>query len=141
MGDRRWRDLLTTHDDLAKGIVAAYRGRYVKSTGDGLLATFDGPARAIRAATTLRSRARDLGIELRAGVHTGELEMMDGDVGGFAVHIGARVGAKAGPGEVLVTRTVADLVAGSGLEFEDRGTHALKGVPGEWGLLAVPSPR
>jgi pimeloyl-ACP methyl ester carboxylesterase len=138
MGDRRWRDLLAAHDDLSKRVVGAYRGRYVKSTGDGVLASFDGPARAIRAACTMRSRARELGVELRAGLHTGECEVLGEDIGGLAVHIGARVGAKAGAGEVLVTRTVADLVAGSGLELEDRGVHELKGVPGEWGLLAVP---
>ena len=138
MGDRRWRDLLAAHDDLSKRVVSSFRGRYVKSTGDGVLASFDGPARAIRAACTMRSRARELGVELRAGLHTGECEVLGEDIGGLAVHIGARVGAKAAAGEVLVTRTVADLVAGSGLELEDRGVHALKGVPGEWGLLAVP---
>ena len=132
MGDRRWRDLLTAHDDLARRIVDAYRGRYVKSTGDGVLASFDGPARAIRAAVTMRTRARELGVELRAGLITGECEVLGDDIGGLAVHIGARVGAKARAGEVLVTRTVADLVAGSGLELEDRGTHELKGAPGAW---------
>lgn len=102
-----------------------------------MLASYDGPARAIRAACTMRSRARELGVELRAGLHTGDCEVLGDDLGGLAVQIGARVGARAAAGEVLVTRTVADLVAGSGLELEDRGVHALKGVPGGWGLLAV----
>ena len=105
--------------------------------GDGFLATFDGPARAIRAATAARDAVRALEVEIRAGLHTGELEVMNGDIGGIAVNIGARVGALAKAGEVLVSRTVTDLVAGSGIEFDDRGTHALKGVPGEWQLYAV----
>ena len=105
--------------------------------GDGFLATFDGPARAIRSATAARDAVRELGLEIRAGVHTGEVEVMNSDIGGIAVSIGARVGALAGAGEVLVSRTVTDLVAGSGLEFDDRGTHALKGVPGDWQLYAV----
>jgi len=105
--------------------------------GDGFLATFDGPARGIRAAVDVRDALRELGIEIRAGLHTGEIELIGDDVGGIAVNIGARVGSAAGPGEVLVSRTVTDLVAGSGIEFADRGAHALKGVPGEWQLYAV----
>ena len=107
------------------------------AAGDGFLATFDGPARAIRAAIGAVDAMRTLGLEIRAGIHTGEVELMNGDVGGLAVHIGARVAAEAGPGEVLVSRTVTDLVADSGIEFADRGEHALKGVPGRWRLYAV----
>ena len=114
-----------------------YRGRAVKTMGDGFLATFDGPARAIRCACSARDAMRDLGIEVRAGLHTGECELIGDDVGGIAVNIGARVGSAAGPGEVLVSRTVTDLVAGSGIEFADRGVHSLKGVPGDWQLFAV----
>ena len=114
-----------------------HRGREVDTAGDGFLATFDGPARAIRCASAIADAVRPLGIEIRAGLHTGECEVMNGDVGGIAVHIGARVAALAGPGEVLVSSTVKDLVAGSGIEFEDRGTHELKGIPGEWRLFAV----
>ena len=109
----------------------------MKTTGDGILATFDGPARAIRCAQAIREGVRALGIEIRAGLHTGEVEVMGDDVGGIAVHIGARVSATAAPGEVVVSSTVKDLVAGSGIEFEDRATHALKGIPGEWRLYAV----
>jgi class 3 adenylate cyclase len=109
----------------------------VNTTGDGFLATFDGPARAIRCATAICDAVRGLGLEVRAGVHTGEVELRDGDISGIAVHLAARVAAAAGAGEVLVSRTVVDLVAGSGLEFSDRGEHALKGVPGEWQLFAV----
>ena len=117
--------------------VERFRGRVVKSTGDGLLATFDGPARAIRAACAAREGLRSLGIEMRAGLHTGEIELRHEDVGGIAVHIGARVAARAAAGEVLVSSTVKDLVAGSGLRFVDRGAHNLHGVPGEWHLFAV----
>jgi class 3 adenylate cyclase len=137
VGDRRWRELVERHDQLVRRSIERYRGREVKTMGDGFLATFDGPARAIRAATSARDAVRSLDLEIRAGLHTGELEVMDGDVGGIAVNIGARVAAIAEAGEVLVSRTVTDLVAGSGIEFEDRGTHALKGVPGEWQLYAV----
>jgi class 3 adenylate cyclase len=108
--------------------------------GDGFLATFDGPARAIRFGSTIRDEVRDLGLELRVGVHTGEIEQTNGDVGGLAVHIGARVGSAAGPGEVLASGTVKDLVVGSGIRFTDRGAHELKGVPGEWKLYAVEDP-
>jgi pimeloyl-ACP methyl ester carboxylesterase/class 3 adenylate cyclase len=137
LGDRRWRDLIERHDLLVRTELDNYRGDAVKSMGDGFLATFDGPARGIRCACALTKRVRELGIEVRAGLHTGECEMLSGDVGGIAVNIGARVGALAQPGEVLVSSTVKDLVAGSGLEFADRGPHVLKGVPGEWRLYAV----
>jgi class 3 adenylate cyclase len=137
LGDRRWRDLLTRHETLMRRELDLHRGRAVKTMGDGFLATFDGPARGIRCACSVRDSMRDLGLELRAGLHTGECELIGDDVGGIAVNIGARVGAVAEPGEVLVSRTVTDLVAGSGIEFTDRGLHSLKGVPGEWQLFAV----
>jgi class 3 adenylate cyclase len=114
-----------------------HRGRFVKHTGDGVLATFDGPGRAVRCAKSIVEDVRSIGIEVRAGVHTGEIEWRGDDVGGIAVHIGPRVSSLAGPGEVLVSRTVTDLVAGSGLRFEARGEHELKGVPGLWQLFAV----
>jgi class 3 adenylate cyclase len=134
LGDRRWSELLDRHDELARVELERFQGRLVKTTGDGLLATFDGPARAIRCASTLRDV---LPVPIRAGLHTGEIELMGDDIAGIAVHIGARVAAVAGAGEVLVSRTVKDLVAGSGIEFADRGTHTLKGVPDEWQLYAV----
>jgi class 3 adenylate cyclase len=137
LGDHRWRELRERHDRLVRREIERHRGREVKTMGDGFLATFDGPARAIRSATSACRAVRPLGLEIRAGLHTGELEVLDTDVGGIAVNIGARVGALANPSEVLVSRTVTDLVAGSGIEFDDRGTHALKGVPGEWQLYAV----
>jgi len=137
IGDQRWRDLLGSYQALVRRELARSRGREVKTLGDGFLATFDGPARAIRCACAIRDSVRPLGIEIRAGLHTGECELMDDDVGGIAVHIGARVAASAAPGEVLVSSTVKDLVAGSGLRFADRGTHHLHGVPGEWRLFAV----
>jgi pimeloyl-ACP methyl ester carboxylesterase len=137
LGDSRWRELLSDHNRLAGAEVSSERGRLVKSTGDGILATFDGPARAISAAQSLRDRLAPLGLRIRAGVHTGECEQLGDDLGGIAVHIGARVSSEAGPGEVLVSQTVRDLVVGSGLEFEDRGARELKGVPGEWRLFAV----
>jgi len=137
LGDRAWRELLERHDRVVGREVTRHRGRAVKFTGDGVLATFDGPARAIRAATAIGEEVRRLGIEIRAGLHTGECEVMRADVGGMAVHIGARVMARAGPGEVLVSSTVKDLVVGSGIEFAERGEHELKGVPGEWRLFAV----
>ena len=121
--------------------LARARGREVHTTGDGFLATFDGPARAIRCAATLCDAVRDLGIQIRAGLHTGECEIIGDDVGGIAVHIGARVAAAAGPSEVLVSSTVKDLVAGSGIQFRDNGVHALKGVPGDWRLYAVEAGR
>jgi class 3 adenylate cyclase len=137
LGDRRWRELLDRHDTLTHEHVARFRGRVVKTTGDGALATFDGPARAIRCACALRDAVSPAGIELRAGIHTGEVEQRGDDIGGIAVHLAARVQALAGEREVLVSRTVADLVAGSGIAFSDRGEHELKGVPGRWRLLAV----
>lgn len=136
-GDSRWRELLTEHDRLAREQVEGERGRFVKSTGDGILATFDGPGRAIAAARGLRDALRSLGLEIRSGIHTGECEALGDDLGGLAVHIGARVSAAADPGEVLVSQTVRDLVVGSGIELTDRGAHELKGVPGEWRLYAV----
>jgi class 3 adenylate cyclase len=137
LGDRRWRDLLERHDTLMRRELERHRGRAVKTLGDGFLATFDGPARAIRCACSARDALRGLGVEVRAGLHTGECELIGDDLGGIAVNIGARVASVAGPGEVLVSRTVTDLVAGSGIEFTDRGVHSLKGVPEEWQLYAV----
>jgi class 3 adenylate cyclase len=137
LGDSRWREVLARHQTVVRDQLAAYGGREVKTMGDGFLATFDGPARAIRCAHAVSERSSSEGIEIRAGVHTGECELIGDDVGGMAVHIGARVVAQAAPGEVLVSSTVKDLVVGSGIEFADRGTHELKGVPGEWRLLAV----
>jgi class 3 adenylate cyclase len=137
LGDGRWRDVLESHESITRRELRRFRGTEVKTTGDGFLATFDGPARAIGCARAIAEAVRPLGIEVRAGLHTGECEVMNGDVGGIAVHTGARVSDQAGPGEVLVSSTVKDLVAGSGIEFEDRGSHELKGVPGEWRLYAV----
>ena len=137
LGDARWNDLREHHHALMRRLLAEGRGVEVETSGDGFFATFDGPARAIRCAQEMVSSVQELGIEIRAGLHTGECEQVDGKVGGIAVHIGARVAAEAGPGEVLVSGTVRDLVAGSGLEFEERGTRELKGVPGAWQLYAV----
>jgi class 3 adenylate cyclase len=137
LGDSRWRELLDRHDDLVRRQIERHQGRPVKSTGDGFLATFSGPGRGIDAARTIADEVQRLGIEIRAGLHTGELELRNGDVGGMAVHIGARVAAQADAGEVLVSSTVKDLVVGSGIEFDDRGPAELKGVPGEWRLFAV----
>lgn len=137
MGDRRWKELLDSHDDMVRRQLERFRGKEVKSLGDGFLATFDGPARAIACATAIRDAAHRLGIEVRVGVHTGEVELRGEDVGGIAVHIASRVADRAEPSEVLVSRTVCDLVAGSGLTFTDRGAQELKGVPGEWQLYAV----
>ena len=139
VGDTEWRSILARHDERARAEIERHRGRYVDSTGDGLLATFDGPARAVRCAQAIGSSVRDLGIQIRAGVHTGEVELDGGAVRGIAVHIGARVAALGGPSEVLVSQTVKDLVAGSGLVFEDRGEHELKGVPDRWHLYRVVS--
>jgi class 3 adenylate cyclase len=139
LGDQRWRELLDGHDRTVREALGRFHGRAVKSIGDGFLATFDGPARAIRGAQAIASSFGPLGLRIRAGIHTGECEVMGDDIGGIAVHIAARVSALAGPGEVLVSRTVRDLVAGSGIEFADRGTHELKGVPDRWQLLAVAS--
>src|SRR5262245_12247646 len=138
LGDRAWRALLDTHNEIVRRELERHRGREVKTVGDGFLATFDGPARAIRCASALKDELRPLGISIRAGLHTGECELMgEDDVGGIAVHIGARVAAEARPDEVLVSSTVKDLVAGSGIRFADRGLRALKGVPGEWRIFAV----
>ena len=137
VGDRRWGELLDTHDRLARDLVGELQGRLVKSTGDGILALFDRPGRGIRCATALRDRLRGNGVEIRAGVHTGEVQLRGDDVGGIAVHIAARVMATARPGEVLVSSTVHDLVAGSDYVLEDRGAHALRGMTGEHRLFAV----
>ena len=134
VGDARWADLLATHDDLARREIERHRGRYIDSTGDGLLATFDGPARAVRCAQALAAAVGELGLDIRAGCHTGEIELAGDRIRGLAVHIGARVGALARAGEVLVSSTVKDLTAGSGLVFEDAGEHELKGVPDRWHL-------
>jgi class 3 adenylate cyclase len=140
IGDRDWHALLDAHDAVVRAQLARFRGREVSTAGDGFLAMFDGPQRAIRCAMSIRDAVRSLGLEVRAGLHTGECEVRGDDIGGIAVHIGARVSALAGPNDVLVSSTLRDLVIGSGLEFEDRGAHALKGVPGEWRLFAVASP-
>jgi class 3 adenylate cyclase len=137
LGDTAWRQLLGRHDQAVREEIEAHRGRPIKSLGDGWLATFDGPARGIRAALGIRERLRDLGLPVRAGLHTGEAEVIGDDVGGMAVHIGARISAMAEAEEVLVSGTVKDLVVGSGLGFHDRGEHDLKGVPGPWRLYAV----
>jgi class 3 adenylate cyclase len=139
MGDRDWHALLDAHDAVVRSQLARFRGREVNTSGDGFLATFDGPQRAIRCAMAIRDAVQALGIEVRAGLHTGECEIRGDDIGGIGVHIGARVSALAGPNDVLVSSTLRDLVIGSGLEFEDRGAHALKGVPGEWHVFAVAS--
>jgi class 3 adenylate cyclase len=134
VGDARWADLLARHDDLARREIERHRGRYIDSTGDGLLATFDGPARAVRCAQALGEAVGLLGLDIRAGCHTGEIELAGDHIRGLAVHIGARVGALARAGEILVSSTVKDLTAGSGLQFEDAGEHELKGVPDQWHL-------
>ena len=139
MGDRPWKELLERHHQVVRAMLGRYRGVEVATAGDGFFATFDGPARAVRCAQAIVSAVRPLGIEIRAGVHTGEIEYMGDNVGGMAVHIGARVGAIAGASEVVVSSTVHDLVVGSGLTFQDRGAQALKGVPGTWHLYqAIP---
>ena len=139
MGDRRWKAVLETHDEITRDQVARSQGRFIESTGDGVLATFDRPGRAIRAAGAIKESMRALGIDIRAGLHAGEIELREGGhrVGGIAVHIAARVTAIAAPREILASSTVKDLVAGSGVEFRDRGVHDLKGVPGAWRLFAV----
>ena len=139
MGDRDWHALLDAHDAVVRSQLARFRGREVNTSGDGFLAMFDGPQRAIRCAMAIRDAVQALGIEVRAGLHTGECEVRGDDIGGIAVHIGARVSALAGPNDVLVSSTLRDLVIGSGLEFEERGSHELKGVPGEWRLFAITS--
>ena len=137
LGDRKWRDLLAEHHSRVRRELARYRGIELDTAGDGFFARFDGPARAIRCACGIREAVRELGLEIRAGLHTGECELLEGKVAGIAVAIGARVADRAGPGDVLVSQTVKDLVAGSGLAFEDRGVAELKGIPGEWRLYAA----
>jgi class 3 adenylate cyclase len=137
MGDHAWRVLLDRHDDAVARQLERYKGVAVKHTGDGMAATFDGPARAVTCACAIRDALRGIGLEIRAGLHTGEVERRGEDISGLGVHIAARVASLAGPSEVIVSRTVTDLVVGSGIEFDDRGAHELKGVPGEWQLFAV----
>jgi pimeloyl-ACP methyl ester carboxylesterase/class 3 adenylate cyclase len=137
LGDRRWRELLQQHHALVRRHLVRFSGREIDTAGDGFFASFDGPARAIRCASVITQAVRELGLEVRAGLHTGECELQEGKVGGIAVHIGARVAAEAAPGEVLVSSTVKDLVAGSGIQFHDRGAAELKGIPGEWRLYSV----
>src|SRR2546427_645547 len=137
LGDRGWRDVLQQHHELVRRQLMRYRGAEVDTAGDGFFASFDGPARAIRCATLIVESMPDLGLQVRAGLHTGECELVDGKVAGIAVHTGVRVASQADPGEVLVSSTVKDLVAGSGIQFEDRGVAELKGIPGEWRLFAV----
>jgi class 3 adenylate cyclase len=137
LGDRRWRELLNVHDELARRLVDEFGGRLVKTTGDGILATFDGPGRAIRCAAALSDEVAGIGIQPRAGLHTGEVELRDRDVGGIAVHIAARVMAAAGPAEILTSRTVRDLVVGSDITLNDRGPQPLKGVEGTWQLFTL----
>jgi len=137
LGGTRWRELVEQHHAIVRRQLIRFRGREVDTAGDGFFASFDGPARAVRCACGILDDVRELDLEVRAGLHSGECELIDGKVGGIAVHIGARVAATAGPGEVCVSRTVKDLVAGSGLEFEERGSHELKGIGGDWELFAV----
>jgi class 3 adenylate cyclase len=139
LGDERWRELVERHHDLVRRMLSRYRGVEVDTAGDGFFATFDGPARAIRCGRAIQAEVADLGISARAGVHTGECEIIDGKPGGLAVVVGARISAAAEAGELLVSGTVRDLVAGSGITFEERGEHQLKGIPGEWRLYAVDS--
>jgi class 3 adenylate cyclase len=140
LGDRRWREVLEVHDELARRLVEEFGGRLVKTTGDGILATFEGPGRAIYCAAALRDQLAGIGVQIRAGLHTGEVELREDDVGGIAVHIAARVMTTAAPGEILTSRTVRDLVVGSDIVLEDRGVHTLKGVEGPWQLFAVAQP-
>ena len=137
MGDQRWHRLLDEHDELAQQIVDKHRGHLVKSTGDGILATFDGPGRAVRCALAFGSAAKEIGLPLRSGLHTGEIEVRGNDIGGIAVHAAARVMSHSGSDEVLVSRVVTDLVAGAGLKFAERGSFELKGLPGRWDLFAA----
>jgi class 3 adenylate cyclase len=137
MGDQAWRRMLDEHDEAARRIVVQHRGNLVKTTGDRILATFDGPGHAFRCALAFEAATRRLGLPVRAGLHTGEIELPDGDIGGIAVHAAARVMAQAGPDELLVSRVVTDLVAGAGLRFSDRGAHELKGPPGRWDRFAA----
>jgi class 3 adenylate cyclase len=140
LGDRRWRQVLGVHDELGRRVVEEFHGQLVKTTGDGILATFDGPGRAIGCAAALRDELRGIGLQIRAGLHTGEVELRDDDIGGIGVHIAARVVAAAQSGEILTSRTVRDLVVGSDIAAEDRGTHDLKGIDGTWQLFAITRP-
>jgi class 3 adenylate cyclase len=137
LGDLRWRQLLDNHDHLAQQMIEKHRGVLVKNTGDGVLATFDGPGRAVRCALAFGTAAQQIGLPLRAGLHTGEIEMRGKDIGGIAVHAAARVMAQSQSSEVLVSRVVTDLVAGAGLKFSERGSYELKGLPGRWDLFAA----
>jgi class 3 adenylate cyclase len=137
LGDRRWRDLLEAHNGVVRRQLQAYGGTEVDTAGDGFLATFPGPAKAVRCALAIRDAVVPLGLQIRAGVHTGEVQLRSEGIGGIAVHIGARVAGQAGAGDVVVSRTVKDLVAGSGLRFEDIGEHELKGVPDRWQLYSA----
>jgi class 3 adenylate cyclase len=137
MGDKAWHDLLARHHAMVRRELVSFRGREVNTAGDGFFATFDGPARGVRCALTIVTAARQLGAPIRAGLHVGEVELKGDTIAGMAVHIGARVASLAGANEVLVSSTVKDLVSGSGLRFQDRGAHALKGMPGEWQLYAA----
>ena len=137
LGDRRWRQVLTVHDELTRRVVEEFQGRLVETTGDGILATFDGPGRAIRCAAAIREELAGIGLQIRAGLHTGEIELRESGVGGIAVYIAARVMATAGPGEIHASRTVRDLVVGSDIAMDDLGTHPLKGVEGNWQLFAA----
>ena len=136
LGDQRWRELLQHHDEVARAEIRSFQGRLVKDTGDGVLATFDGPTRAVLCATAIAERMPQIGLDVRGGLHTGECVRRGDDIGGIAVHIAARIAAKANAGEVLVSNTVKDLVYGSGITFKDQGAHMLKGVPGEWSLFS-----
>ena len=136
-GDQTWRQLLESHDQIAKQMVERHRGILVKTTGDGILATFDGPARAVRCALSFGAASKQIGLHLRAGLHTGEIELRGRDIGGVAVHAAARVMARCEPSEVLVSRVVTDFGAGAGLKFSERGSHELKGLPGRWDLYAA----
>jgi class 3 adenylate cyclase len=140
LGDQAWRVVLDNHDSTVDRLVSSYRGTVIKRLGDGMLATFDGPARAVRCATTIREALAASGINLRAGLHTGEIELRDGDVAGLAVHIAGRVADVAAPGEILVSRTVVDLTGGSGITYDPRGDHKLKGIPGKWPIFAAQVP-
>jgi class 3 adenylate cyclase len=137
LGDQRWKQLLSQHHDIAGQLIAKHRGTFIKSTGDGVLATFDGPARAVRCALATSAGAKQTGLPVRAGLHTGEIEISGKDIGGISVHAAARVMAQADPNEVLVSRVVTDLVAGAGLKFSERGSYELKGLSGRWDLFAA----
>jgi class 3 adenylate cyclase len=140
LGDARWKETLNRHDEVVRREIDRHRGKRIKTTGDGVLATFDGPARGVRCALAILAAVAPLGIEVRAGLHTGEVELRGEDIGGIAVHIGQRVSALAGPREVFVSRTLTDLVAGSGLVFKERGEYDLKGIPGRWAIYSAESP-